>query len=97
MLKSSRYVEKKISADSCHFVDKKSKNPCDTWNHHKTKLPQHAEGVVLMRNITPSFSFVSCRIRYVWQTWCISALASLGCPVVGSKSCCQIWRTLSCR
>ena len=24
MRKSSRYVEKKISADSCHFVDKKN-------------------------------------------------------------------------
>ena len=28
----------------------------------------------LNKNFTPSFSSVSCRIRYVWQTWCISAL-----------------------
>lgn len=44
----------------------------------------------LNKNFTPSFASVSCRIRYVWQTWCISALASLGCPVVGSKSCYKI-------
>ena len=40
MRKFSRYVEKKLVQIRAISWTKKRKNSCDTWNRHKTKIPQ---------------------------------------------------------